>query len=67
MKQLGLNILAIFFPWIVLLLDDNLGGAIAAIIMQATCIGWIPASLWAWKVVHKQKPRPKSTKLSESQ
>ena len=67
MKQRGLNILAIFFPWIVMLLDDNLGGAIAAILMQATCIGWIPASLWAWKVVHKRKPHSNHTKPSELQ
>lgn len=51
-----MSLLAISFPWVVLLLNDNPGGAIFALILQATAIGWIPASIWAWRVVHpKQK------------
>ncbi|KTD17717.1 hypothetical protein [Legionella jordanis] len=48
--------LAVFFPWIVLLLDDNPGGALVALIMQATLIGWIPASVWALRVVRENTP-----------
>ena len=52
MKKLY-SFLAIFFPWLVLFLYDNPGGAIIALAMQATIIGWIPASVWAWRVVHE--------------
>lgn len=51
-----MSLLAIFFPWIVLLLYDNPGGALVALILQATGIGWIPASIWAWRVVHQDNP-----------
>jgi hypothetical protein len=44
--------LAIAFPWVILLFNDNPGGAIMALILQATIIGWIPAAMWAWRVVH---------------
>ncbi|HAU0335045.1 TPA: hypothetical protein JBF37_01925 [Legionella pneumophila] len=40
-----LSILAIFIPWLVLLIKDNPGGAVVALIMQATLIGWPFASI----------------------
>jgi len=52
MKRFFLSLLAIFFPWVVLLLDDNPGGALVALVLQATLFGWIPASMWAWRIVH---------------
>lgn len=52
MKRLFLAFLAIVFPWVVMLIYDNPGGALIAIIMQATIVGWIPASMWAWRTVH---------------
>lgn len=55
MKKLLLSILSIFFPWAILLLYDNPGGAIVALIMQATIIGWPFASAWAWRLSHPQK------------
>ncbi|WED42714.1 hypothetical protein [Legionella cardiaca] len=57
--------IAIFFPWIILLLDDNPGGAVVALIMQATVIGWIPAGIWALRVVKENSPPKKHKKLSE--
>ena len=53
MKKLFMSILAIIFPWLVLLLYDNPGGAVLALVLQATVIGWIPASIWAWKTIRK--------------
>ena len=53
-KRIIMSFLAIFFPWIVLLIHDNPGGALVALILQATLIGWIPASMWAWKLTHKK-------------
>jgi uncharacterized membrane protein YqaE (UPF0057 family) len=58
MKPFFMSALAIFFPWIILLLDDNPGGALLALVLQATAIGWIPASVWAWKIVHKNEKKP---------
>lgn len=61
MKRIFMSILAIFFPWVILLMYDNPGGALVALILQATVIGWIPASMWAWRTIHetKKKPKPK--------
>lgn len=59
MKRLMMSFLAIFFPWVILLIDDNPGGALVAVILQASVIGWIPASIWAWKIVHQNKSKHK--------
>ena len=56
-KQTFMSGLAIFFPWMVLLINDNPGGALVALILQATAIGWIPASMWAWRIVHGEKKK----------
>lgn len=55
MIRILMSILAVFFPWVVLLLYDNPGGAIVALVLQATVIGWPFATVWAWKLVHKPK------------
>lgn len=59
MKRIMMSILAVLFPWSVLLAYDNPGGAIVALIMQATIIGWPFASAWAWRLIHQQKPTRK--------
>lgn len=51
MKRILMSALAVFFPWLVLLLYDNPGGAIVALIMQATVIGWPFATGWAFKII----------------
>lgn len=53
-KRMFMTFLAVFFPWIVLLMDDNPGGGVVALIMQATIIGWFPASLWALRIVNEK-------------
>lgn len=62
MKNFIMSTLAIFFPWVVMLIEDNLGGALLALILQATVIGWIPASMWAWRVVHEARAKKKKEK-----
>jgi len=52
MKKFFKSGLAVFLPWLILLLDDNPGGAFVALIMQATVIGWPFASIWAWRIVN---------------
>jgi uncharacterized membrane protein YqaE (UPF0057 family) len=53
MKRFFNAMLAIFLPWVIIMMDDNPGGAILALILQATLIGWIPASMWAWRVCNE--------------
>ena len=54
MKHKLMSTLAVLFPWLVLLLEDNPGGAVVALIMQATIIGWPFASVWAWRLIHNK-------------
>lgn len=53
MKRALMSLLAVFFPWLVMLIYDNPGGAIVALILQATLVGWIPASIWAWRTIYE--------------
>lgn len=53
---------AALFPWLVLLFHNNPGGALVALVMQASVIGWIPASVWAWRAWYP--PLKKETKPS---
>jgi hypothetical protein len=55
MKRVVLSILAIAFPWLILLINDNPGGAVIALVMQATIIGWPFAAIWAWRVINPEK------------
>jgi hypothetical protein len=67
MKRKMLSFLAVFFPWVILLIDDNPGGALLALIMQATAIGWIPASMWAWRIVHDKENKGKGKKMEQQE
>lgn len=53
-KRMFMTFLAVFFPWLILFMDDNPGGGVVALIMQATIIGWFPASLWALRIVNEK-------------
>jgi len=64
MKRICMSMLAIFFPWMVLLIHDNPGGAIVALVLQATVIGWIPASIWAWRTKAPLEQQNKSSEQS---
>lgn len=64
-NRLFWNILCFALPWMVLLIHDNPGGAIAALVMQASLIGWIPATLWAMRTVKEARtvaPKPGAAK-----
>lgn len=54
MKKYLLKTLALFFPWIVMLILDNPGGALVTLVMQVTIIGWPFAAAWAWKTVNTE-------------
>lgn len=66
MKRTLLLFLSIILPWVVLLINDDPVGALIAIIMQVTLIGWIPASMWAWRSVKKTAQNKPKTPNSES-
>ena len=46
--------------WVVLLLDDNPGGALVALVLQASILGWIPASMWARRIQKENEKNNKS-------
>ncbi|KTD62224.1 hypothetical protein [Legionella spiritensis] len=60
MKQLFMFLFAAAFPWLVFLMKDNPGAALVALIMQASIIGWIPASTWAWRTLRDAQKKPGS-------
>ncbi|AHE65752.1 hypothetical protein [Legionella oakridgensis] len=64
MKRFILSCIALFFPALVLLIYDNPGGALVALILQATIIGWIPAAMWAFKTIHEEKKSSSQRKNS---
>ena len=43
---------AIAFPCAIIFADDNPIGGFVALALQASIIGWIPAVIWAWKIIH---------------
>lgn len=62
-----LYFLAIFFPPVVLLIKDNPGGFFVAMVLQASLIGWIPASIWAFNTIKADMPPPKPKKSKKKQ
>ncbi len=65
MKRFFMSALAILFPAFVFLIYDNPGAALVALILQATIIGWIPATVWAFRTTrqHKKKASKKTVDL----
>lgn len=57
--------LSMLFPWLVLLANDNPGGALVALIMQVTIIGWPFASMWAWRTANEKTKQSKKSKDEE--
>lgn len=59
MKRILIAFLAFFLPWVVMLMNDNPGAAFAALVLQATLIGWPIATIWAWRVEYPPKDKQK--------
>ncbi|MBA2710683.1 MAG: hypothetical protein H0U57_08850 [Tatlockia sp.] len=53
--RLFMSFIAILFPWLILLLEDNPGGAVVALIMQASIIGWPFAAVWALRTQRESR------------
>jgi multisubunit Na+/H+ antiporter MnhB subunit len=56
MQKMFIFFLAVFFPWIIFLINDNPGGAFVALALQATVIGWPFVTIWALRTHY---PPPK--------
>ncbi len=54
-KRLFKLFLAFFFPWMIFLMYDNPGAALVSLLMQATIIGWPPATIWALRTLSSEK------------
>jgi hypothetical protein len=54
-KRLFMGLLALAFPWLVFLIEDNPRAALIAFTMQATVIGWLPATIWAFSEMRKNR------------
>jgi len=59
MKKKLMMVLAVMFPCIILLWDDNPGGAFVALVLQFTVIGWPVAAVWGVNVVNEMYPKNK--------
>jgi uncharacterized membrane protein YqaE (UPF0057 family) len=66
MKRFILSIFAVTFPWVVMLVEDNPFAAFVTLILQASIIGWIPASIWAWQEINKGTASKKKAKKQGS-
>lgn len=60
-----MSLLAILFPWLILLLEDNPGGAVVALVMQASVFGWPFASIWALRTLRDARKARKAEKEAE--
>lgn len=61
------RLLSIIAPWLVLFIYDNPGGALVALVMQGTIIGWIPASIWAMRTVKEERIESQKSKQAPKQ
>ena len=66
MKRMLMSFLSIFFPWIVLFINDDPVGAMIAMVMQVTIIGWIPAIIWARRSIRQTAKEKKHIETKES-
>lgn len=62
-----LFILCIFFPWIAFFLMDRPGVGLICLVLQASIIGWIPASIWALKTLHSEIKEERKESTSQQQ
>ena len=60
LKRIFLVLLALFLPWLVMFIKDDPIGAILALVLQATIIGWIPATIWALRTLNKPNASKKT-------
>ena len=62
MKRLFFLFLACTFPWIIFFMQGLFGYAVLALFLQASMIGWIPASIWAYQASEELRKSPPKLK-----
>ena len=65
MKIFFKKLTSFMFPWAVLLFNDNPSGALIALVMQLSIIGWIPASQWATRVWLEGEKKEEKLKIDD--
>lgn len=53
MKRILYFLLAVFFPWFIFLMHEMPVKAFAAFILQASIVGWIFSTVWAWRLMKR--------------
>ena len=56
-------ILALFLPWLSLMLQGKVGAGIVCLILQITLIGWIPATVWAITALNRMYADRRTNKI----
>lgn len=56
-------ILALFLPWLSLMLQGKVGAGIVCLILQITLIGWIPATIWAFTALNRMYADRRTDKI----
>tara|TARA_R110002096_G_C14279909_1_gene696502 strand:- start:470 stop:673 length:204 start_codon:yes stop_codon:yes gene_type:complete len=56
-------ILALFLPWLSLMLQGKVGAGIVCLILQITLIGWIPATIWAITALNRMYADRRTNKI----
>ena len=64
MKKIVKSFIALLFPWLIFLINDNPGAALVALIMQCSMIGWPFAVLWAFR--YDKENKSESTHQTDS-
>lgn len=59
MKRFFYFLLALLVPWFVFVMNDQWGKALIAMMLQASIIGWVFATPWAWRVIQEDFLAPK--------
>ena len=52
-------ILALFIPWLSVMLKKRMGAGIGLLLLQITIIGWLPATIIAFFIISKENRRNK--------
>ena len=47
-------LLAIFLPWLSLMINGKIFSGLFCLVLQCTILGWIPAAIWAILSLNKQ-------------
>lgn len=56
-------ILALFLPWLSLMLQGKIGAGIVCLILQITLIGWLPATIWAFTALNRMYADRRTDKI----